>query len=202
MGNAVAKVEKPSYGPAMTALNPRQRIFVDLKMRGEPGPHNTSAAVLGAGYLTPDADPKLVAASAHKLLSNPKVVDALIEVSRQMIRTDGPEAVATVREILRDKSAKGSDRLKAASMVLDRTDPTEQKIAVTHEQIDHEKDLLAYLRHRMSQGDTPEQLEREFGYSDLPRLQALLADKAKPAQVIEAEFKEVEDEEEVEWTAL
>ena len=88
--------------------------------------------------------------------------------------------------------------MKAANTVLERIDPTVQRLDVNvkHETIDRDREAVAYLRKLKALGVSREKLEEELGYSDLPRYERLmmLEDATKSgAAVIEAEYVVIED---------
>ena len=131
---------------------------------------------------------------AQDLLSKQRVVDLISEVTKKQIRSAAPEAIAAVREIIADTEHR--DRLKAASVILERIELTMQRIDmhVRHEMIDREAEAVAYLRKLKALGVSREKLEQEPGYSDLPRYERLLeledAKNAMPA--IDAEYSVIE----------
>ena len=97
-------------------LSLKERTFVDryLALGGERGA-GTKAAQL-AGYSA-----SWSAIAAHRMLRRPRVMRAIEEESKRLVRALGPQAIKVLKEILDDKGHK--DRLKAARTVLERIDP-------------------------------------------------------------------------------
>ena len=98
-------------------LSLKELTFVDryLALGGERGA-GTKAAQL-AGYSA-----SWSAIAAHRMLRRPRVMRAIEEESKRLVRALGPQAIKVIKEILDDREHK--DRLKAARTVLERIDPT------------------------------------------------------------------------------
>ena len=105
MSEAVARVE--DLGPAMAALAPKDRefveAFVDLR----------SYKVAGAAFGMSGVD-------AWELAHTPKVQAAILEVARKTMRAGTASATKLLLETVEDTGASLKDRLKAALAVLDR----------------------------------------------------------------------------------
>ena len=88
-------------------LSLKERTFVDryLALGGERGA-GTKAAQL-AGYSA-----SWSAIAAHRMLRRPRVMRAIEEESKRLVRALGPQAIKVIKEILDDREHK--DRLKAA----------------------------------------------------------------------------------------
>src|SRR6516225_7272139 len=97
-------------------LSLKERTFVDryLALGGQRGA-GTKAAQL-AGYPT-----SWSGIAAHRMLRRPRVMRAIEEESKRLVRALGPQAIKVIKEILDDREHK--DRLKAARTVLERIDP-------------------------------------------------------------------------------
>jgi phage terminase small subunit len=97
-------------------LSLKERTFVDryLALGGQRGA-GTKAAQL-AGYSA-----SWSAIAAHRMLRRPRVMRAIEEESKRLVRALGPQAIKVIKEILDDREHK--DRLKAARTVLERIDP-------------------------------------------------------------------------------
>lgn len=104
------------YGPAMQALNERQRKFV-LAMLEIPGCSHAKAARV-AGYSDVKAGAKV---RGHYAAHNPKIQEAIREEARR--RLDGLSVIAAnvMMDAMLDPKVPTKDKLKAASAVLDRT---------------------------------------------------------------------------------
>jgi hypothetical protein len=126
-----------ALGPAMRACSERERRFV-LAMLADPGMTQWRAAELagaearGTGQKRHDVLRRAGCDLAHR----PRVLDAILEVSRAHMRGDGPLIVA--REMLR--IAADPTHPKQAAMLLALSDrvgiAAEQNINVKHEHTD------------------------------------------------------------------
>jgi phage terminase small subunit len=157
-------------------LSLKERAFVDryLALGGERGA-GTKAAQL-AGYPA-----SWSAIAAHRMLRRPRVMRAIEEESKRLVRALGPQAIKVIKEILDDREHK--DRLKAARTVLERIDPT--LLGVQHQ---HHVDVavepsgvelaLKMLR-VMRELRVPIEVQRErIGVNLFPQLEAMLDDEA------------------------
>jgi hypothetical protein len=190
----IDEIEGP-LSAAESACSPKERRFVYwlLNLPPRKGFRVQAAKLAGFGK---DSTPHVLNSITQVLLRRQRVVDLIVEVTRKQIRSSAPEALAAVKEILADPAHR--DRLKAAQVVLERIEPTMQKIdvSVKHEVVDRDGEAVAYLRKLKSLNVSREKLEEELGYSDLPRYERLLQlEDAKRAAtpVIDAEYSVVED---------
>jgi len=178
------------FGPAMTLCLPKERAFIVALLEGKSG----AQAAREAGYGAEDgtSTSETMARIAHRTLGRGRVVDALAEQSRRTIRSLAPSAIQAVKEILTTTSHK--DRAKVALNVIERIDPTVQRVDahVTHEIVDHRKDALEQLRSLKALGVAREKLEELFGFTGLPMLERQLAEQ-DAKQPIDAEFTVVDD---------
>ena len=177
------------------ACSPMERRFVYWLMNLPPKHGFRVKAAKLAGY-GKDSSPHNLNSIAQDLLSRQRVVNLIEEVTRKLIRSAAPEAIAAVREIIGD--AEHRDRLKAAQTILERIEPTMQRldVHVKHEVIDRDAEAVAYLRKLKTLGVSREKMEEELGYSDLPRYERLLElEDAKTAMVpvIDADYTVVEN---------
>jgi phage terminase small subunit len=184
-------------GPAMAALLPRQRAFVEQLFINRQGRGRLSASAAAAGYGV-NSTPHALAVIASRLVQMPAIVAAIREYTMRVASSLAPEAIDVLKDIMRDPSHK--DRARIASQFVERAAPIVQQIQVTHEDVtpqSREKDMVAYLRRLLSLGVPREGLEKEFGYSGLPRYERLLKleDASKPGaakqQIEEGSFTEV-----------
>jgi phage terminase small subunit len=184
-------------GPVMAALLPRQRAFVEQLFINRQGRGRLSASAAAAGYGV-GSTPHALAVIASRLVQTPAIVAAIREYTVKVAGSLAPEALDVLKEILRDPMHK--DRARIASQFIERAAPTVQQIQVTHEDVtpqSREKEMVNYLRHLLSLGVGREALEKEFGYSGLPRYERLmkLEDASKPVaakdQIEEGSFTEV-----------
>ena len=159
--------------PAEAACTPMQRRFVHWLMSLPPKPGFRAQAAKLAGYGA-NSTKHVIDSLASKMMRSPAVSNLIAEVTRTTIRTLAPEALAAVREVLADPGHR--ERLKAAENILERIEPTRQRLDVNvrHEVVDREQEAVAYLRKLKQLGVSRERLEDELGYSDLPRYERLL----------------------------
>ena len=177
------------------ACSPMERRFVHWLMNLPPKHGFRVRAARLAGY-GKNSSPHVVNSIAQDLLAKQNVVNLIEEVTRKQIRSAAPEAIAAVREIIADPQHR--DRLKAATVILERIEPTLQRldVHVKHEVVDRDAEAVAYLRKLKALGVERSKLEEELGYSDLPRYERLLElEDAKNAMapVIDADYAAVED---------
>jgi phage terminase small subunit len=181
-----------TQGPAMAALTPQRRRFVEALFEVNPGRGALAAAARRAGY----ADNGHISDVASRLCQDEKIIAAIAEYGRKRIRSEVPQAVQVVKEIMSDPSHK--DRLKAANLVFDRIDPVETKSTVTLEtKTDTNTVLVAWLRRELQKGTDEARLVEELGRTGYLRFKKMLeledASK-KPIDVEFAEVGETEDE--------
>src|SRR5262245_10612101 len=176
------------------ACSPMERRFVHWLMNLPPKRGFRVQAAKLAGY-GKNSTPHVLNSITQVLLSKQQVIDLITEVTKKQIRSSAPEAIAAVREIIADPEHR--DRLKAAQTILERIEPTMQRldVRVQHQVVDRDGEAVAYLRKLKALGVPREKLEEELGYSDLPRYERLLElEDAKNAMpVIDADYTVAED---------
>jgi hypothetical protein len=186
---------------AEAACSPMERRFVYWLMNLPPkrGFRVQAAKLAGYGKNRRNGQPStahVLNSIAQDLLSKQKIVDLITEVTKKQIRSAAPEALAAVREIIADPEHR--DRLKAASVILERIEPTMQRfdVRVQHQVVDRDAEAVAYLRKLKALGVSREKLEQELGYSDLPRYERLLEleDAKNAVPVIDAEYAVIEED--------
>jgi hypothetical protein len=178
---------------AEAACSPMERRFVHWLMNLPPKHGFRARACRLAGY-GKNSTPHVLNSIAQDLLSKPRVVSLIEEIARKQIRSAAPEALAAVRDIIADPEHR--DRLKAAQTILERIEPTINRldVRVQHQTIDRDAEAVAYLRKLKALEVSREHLEAELGYSDLPRYERLLElEDARKAQVIEADYSVVNE---------
>ena len=113
-------------GTAMRALpNDRWRNFVHHIVTGKPGYGGNARAYRLAGFA---GSPTTQRRGAHRLVRDDRVIAAIAEEARKVVRIGHPEAVNALFNMIRDP--KHRDHARAVAAVLDRCDPvvTTQKI--------------------------------------------------------------------------
>jgi hypothetical protein len=120
---APAVEDMESYGPCMLALTTLQRRFVLELQLGPVGYGSEIRAVKAAGYSGTETTLKV---TAHDLLHNPKIQDALREVGGKMIRAASFQSIRNVETIANDLQHK--DCLRANLALVDRGFPVEVNI--------------------------------------------------------------------------
>jgi hypothetical protein len=125
-----------------------------------------------------------------------RIVAAISEEARKIIRVGHPGAVNELLAIMHDRDEKAADRLRAIDMVLGRSDPVETRhsMEVVHKVIDPDVEALEELRAARALGATPDKLRELFGGNGLARLERLEAQHAASAKLIEGEAIEIESE--------
>jgi hypothetical protein len=205
--NAVARKERlGELGPAMRALpNDRWRAFVEFYVLGtltNKARDNYGAqaeAVRKAGFGGPKTKPSTLAQIGWKLMRDDRIIAAVAEESRKLLRSGAPEAVRALRNMVNDPAHK--DHARAVGMVLDRMDPvtTHQHIDVIHKHVDPDQEALEELRALRQLGVTREKMLETFGYNGLDRLERLEATdnvrRAQEAKIIDGDAVEVEPQE-------
>lgn len=189
----LATVIEGELSAVEAACSPMERRFVYWLFNLPPKHGYQVKAARLAGY-GKNSTPHVVNSLTQVLLSKQCVVDLMAEVTKKIIRSEAPLAIQAVREMIADVEHR--DRLKAANVVLERIEPTMQRIEhhVKHEIIDRDAEAVAYLRKLKGLNVSREKMEQELGYSDLPRYERLLElEDAKKAPVIDAEYAVVED---------
>src|SRR5450759_1929202 len=119
-----ADEDEDELGPKMAACSKQERLFVRA-LFANPGHGAGARAARLAGYGNANSPNVTFWRAANRLFNRPRVADAIAEMTRLLMRSEAPQAVQAVREIIKDKSHK--DRLKAARSVIDRADPAEQR---------------------------------------------------------------------------
>jgi phage terminase small subunit len=173
-------------GPAMRALpSNRWRAFVEFYLLEEPGHGAQAAAARKAGFGRSASKPSTMARIASRLMRDERVVAALAEESKKIVRGGAPEASKALLALVRDPSHK--DHARAIGMVLARTDPevTRNDINVNHRIIDPDQEAVEELRALRELGTSREKLLELFGPNGLERLEAQeLVRRSDEARVI------------------
>jgi hypothetical protein len=179
-------------GPCMQALpNDKWRDFVRYRVL-DPGHGGLVRSYIRAGFgarSRPTASRANLRKDAHKLSRDQRILDAIGEESRKLIRAGHPEAVAALFQVIRDVGHK--DRVRAISTILDRCDPLESKyqIDVTHRTIDPDREAVEEITALRRLGTSREKLLEIYGPNGLDRIEALEAienaRRAATAKVIE-----------------
>jgi phage terminase small subunit len=192
-----AITERTDYGPAMSQLNERRRAFVIALLTGEPGHGCLTRACLAAGY-QPNGDRALAGKGAYKLSRDERVLAAISEEAKKLVRVHHPEASLALLNVIRNPENK--DHVRALAMVLDRGDPvnTHHSMTVVHKTVDPDQEALAELRAARHLGASREKLIELFGFNGLERLEALeaveSAQRAASAKLIEGKAEEVRND--------
>lgn len=108
--------EDDDYGPAMSALNPRQRVFIEQYLNN--GGVNAQDAARKAGY--DKGSQGSLDVQAYRLIRDKKVLAGLREETLKRMNSFGPEMFEVIVGIARDPAAPAGERRKSAEAVLDR----------------------------------------------------------------------------------
>ena len=171
-----ADEDEESYGPAMRALSIQQRKFVQALFEN-PGHGAGARSARAAGFGHATSKPLTFARIANRLFHNPKVLAAIQEMTRALLRAEAPQAVQAVHEIMADRDHK--DRLRAALGVIERLDPVETRssVEVTHRVEPSTLKLVEWMRHfRDDLGLDRRQIEGLLGPNRVPDLEEMEAE--------------------------
>jgi hypothetical protein len=180
----------------MRALpNARWRAFVEFYLLEKPGHGAPVAAARRAGFGTPNSKPIDMAHIASRLMRDERMIAAIAEEARKVLRSGAPEAAKALLELVRDP--KHRDHARGIAMVLARTDPEIQRhdLQITHKIIDEDQETLEELKALRHLGTSREKLLELFGGNGLARLEKLDSAeqerRAMNAKVIDGEAVEV-----------
>jgi hypothetical protein len=135
---------------------------------------------------------------ASRLMRDDRMIAAIAEEARKLLRGGAPDAVKALLNLVRDPEAK--DHARGIAMVLARTDPEVQQhdLQVTHRVLDPDAEALEELRAARALGATREKLLELFGGNYLPRLERLEAAElelnSNRAKIIDGEVVEIEQQ--------
>jgi phage terminase small subunit len=195
-GTVMSAPEKTwgELGPAMRELSAQQQDFVRALLMQKPGYGAPTRAARQAGYGR-GSKPSTLSKMAHQMTRNPRIVAAIAEEAKKIVRGIGhADAVNALLALVRNPEAK--DHARAVSEILARVDPivSKQFIDVTHRAIDPDQEALEELRAARELGATREKLIKIFGGNGLDRLEALEAAdnmrRSNNAKVIDAKIVE------------
>lgn len=116
------------HGPAMAALNDRQRAFVNALFLAPKSHGSRTFAAKAAGFGTPTSSRQCLSQIGHRLAADPRVQAAISEVSASYLTTLGPAAVRALRKLLDDP--KHRDHGRALGIVMDRVTPVQSTAVV------------------------------------------------------------------------
>jgi hypothetical protein len=160
-------------GPAMRALpSNKWRAFVEFYLLEEPGYGAQASAARLAGFGKPKTTPLNMARIASRLMRDDRMIAAIGEESKKIVRGGAPEAAKALLALVRDPAHK--DHARAIGMVLARTDPetTVQNLNITHKILDPDQEAIEKLRALRSLGTPRAKLLELFGPNGLERLEA------------------------------
>jgi hypothetical protein len=185
-------------GPAMQALpNNQWRDMVYHLVNQKPGHGALTRACRAAGF-GKNSNPTNLAKLAWRMSRDERLIAAVAEESKKIIRLGHPEAAAAVLNLIRNP--KHRDHMRAVDAVLSRADPIEShsrhNIEVLHRTIDPDRESLEELRALRHLGTPREKLLTLFGHNGLDRIEALEAAetsrRADSAKVVEGKVIEME----------
>lgn len=117
-------VDTVEWGPAMRALNKKQRDFVLALYRVKPGHGAQVRAAKLARYGTPTSSAESLATLASRLIHDEKIQLALREHDQKVLRAAAPRALRALHGLVEDPGHR--DHARGIAMVLDRVHPVEQ----------------------------------------------------------------------------
>jgi len=175
--------------------NNKWRNFVEFYLLEKPGYGAQVNAARRAGFGHARTTPLNMARIASRLMRDDRILVALAEEGRKIVRGGGAEAAKALLNLVRDSEHK--DHARGIAMVLARTDPEVQHhdLQVTHKIEDPDHEALEELRALRQLGTSREKLLQLFGGNGLARLERLeaaeLERRAENARVIDAEAVEI-----------
>jgi len=182
-------------GPAMRALpNNRWKAFVEFLLLEPPTHGAQTRAARRAGFGTAKTKPLYMARIASRLMADDRIVAAIAEEARKLLRGGAPDAVKALLNLVRNPEAK--DHARGIALVLARTDPeiAQHDIHVTHKVVDPDTEALEELAALRQLGTPREKLLELFGGNGLARLErrevAELEHRTAKAKVIDGEIIE------------
>jgi hypothetical protein len=182
-------------GPAMRALSGWHRAFVRAYvMNPNPNVGGGKAAAYRAAGMGLNSSKEQQAKYAWDLCQDDRVQAAIAEESKRLVRAGAPGASNVLFDVLYDPTTSAADKLRAAGMVLARTDPEVQRhdLSVTHKIVSRDEEELEEYRAAVHIGAGREKLIELFGENRLPAIERLdMEDRARKAKVVEAEIIEV-----------
>jgi phage terminase small subunit len=179
------------YGPAMRALNTRQRAFVEFMLIEPPTYGAQTRAARRAGYGKAKTKNDDLVHIACALMRNEKILLAINEEARKLLRAGGADATKALLALVHDNTHK--DHARGIQMVLARTDPEIDRhdFNIVHKVLNPDEEALEELRALRQLGATREKLIELFGGNMLPRLEAMEAAaierRAASAKLIEGQ---------------
>ena len=184
-----------TMGPAMRALpNNQWRLFCEFYLLEKPGHGAQTAAARRAGFGNANTTPLNMARIASRLMRDDRILAALSEEARKLVRGGGVEASKALMNLVRDPEHR--EHARAIGMVLARTDPEIQRhdLHVTHKILDPVEEELEELSAARAIGATREKLLELFGGNRLPVLERLeLQRQSDKARVIDGKMIEATD---------
>jgi hypothetical protein len=178
-------------GPAMRKLpNDKWRMFARAYATGKPGLGAATNACRAAGFSK--NRPDIARKYAWQLVRDPRMIAAIEEEARNVIRLGAPEAARALLNLVRNEGHK--DHARGIGMLLDRVYPvmTVANVEVTHKIASPDDEALEELRAVRKLGATREKLLELFGFNGLERLEAIEARRAENATEIDGEAEVVE----------
>jgi phage terminase small subunit len=114
--NTAAVEDSLPFGPAMSKLSPKRQAFVLALLQDDRD--DGAAAARAAGYSDNGTSSKVI---GSRLRHDPAVLAAIHETAVAQLSSLKFLATSAVRDVLADPATKAADRLKAASLVFDRS---------------------------------------------------------------------------------
>jgi hypothetical protein len=161
---------------------------------GPPGHGSLARSARAAGF-GKKSSASVVARIAYRMSRDPRVIEAIAEESKKLVRVVYPEAANAMINLVRDP--KHRDHGRAVMALVDRLAPTESRhsVEVVHKVVDETAEALEELRALRKLGTARDKLIELFGGNGLARLERLevaeTARRSSEARLIEGEVIEV-----------
>jgi hypothetical protein len=171
--------------------NDKWRMFARAYATGEPGLGALTNAARAAGFSK--NKPQWMRKYAWELSRDPRMIAAIEEEARAVIRLGAPEAARALLNLVRNEDHK--DHARGVGMLLDRVYPvmTLANVEVTHKILSPDEEALEELKALRQLGTERPKLLELFGPNGLDRLERMEARRAENAKVIDGEATEVSD---------
>jgi hypothetical protein len=181
-------------GPCMRALSERHRDFVRAYvMNPNPNAGGGKAAAYRAAGMGLNSSAAQQAKYGWDLCQEDRIQAAIAEEAKRLVRAGAPGAANILFDVLYDEKSSAADKLRAAGMVLARTDPEIQRgeLDMRLKIVSRDEEELEEYRAAVHIGATRAKLIELFGENRLPVIERLdAADRSSKAKVIEAEVVE------------
>lgn len=167
-------LDKGKLGPAMTALNPRQRGVVDWLVTNGSSDFNTAAEA--AGYMKDSISGFRV--QVYRLRHDPKVNEAIVEEGKRRVAHELPSFLRTIVAIGTDPTHKDALKAALAGAAMSGVSP------ISVSKSEHEHRVIVDDRQAIEQGllMLPPEIAAQLRAAMLPPMIDITPSPARPGQ--------------------